>query len=254
MITVAANYWIKLYLEILDDPKMGRLPDRLYRRAIEFFLLAGDYGEDGRLPPVGDIAWRLRLSDEEVKLDLQELAKVRIVTQTDTGWVVTNFSRRQAAASGAERQQAYRDRKRKRQYYGASNGSVTNRYVESDVDSDSDSDSDVVATTTPESQLSAAFVNATGIPELTGGPKRWFDAAEEMARAGVKPEDVVTAVQELRDKNYQIISLRSIVNPAINAMSKRIRGNSTNGALPYPRPPQPTPDEIREGLRNAETF
>jgi hypothetical protein len=29
--------WIKLYLEILDDPKMGKLPDWCWRRAIELF-------------------------------------------------------------------------------------------------------------------------------------------------------------------------------------------------------------------------
>ena len=38
--------WIKLYLEILDDPKMDLLPDWLWRRAIELFLLAGENGND----------------------------------------------------------------------------------------------------------------------------------------------------------------------------------------------------------------
>jgi hypothetical protein len=47
---VAARFWIKLYLEILDDPKMGRLPDHLWRRAVELFLLAGRAGNDGALP------------------------------------------------------------------------------------------------------------------------------------------------------------------------------------------------------------
>ena len=29
------KYWIKLYHEILDDPKMGRLSDRTWRRTNE---------------------------------------------------------------------------------------------------------------------------------------------------------------------------------------------------------------------------
>jgi len=29
---MGSPYWIKLYHEILNDPKMGRLPDRLWRR------------------------------------------------------------------------------------------------------------------------------------------------------------------------------------------------------------------------------
>ena len=40
-----SKYWIKLYHEVLDDPKMARLPDRLYRRCIEVFLLAGKSGD-----------------------------------------------------------------------------------------------------------------------------------------------------------------------------------------------------------------
>ena len=59
------RFWIKLYLEILDDPKMGLLPDWLWRRAIELFLLAGENGNDGLLQPVTDLAWRLRVSTEK---------------------------------------------------------------------------------------------------------------------------------------------------------------------------------------------
>ena len=64
---MASRYWIKLYHEILDDPKMGRLPDALFRRAIELFLIAGENGRDGGLPALADIAWRLRA--DEIELD-----------------------------------------------------------------------------------------------------------------------------------------------------------------------------------------
>jgi hypothetical protein len=58
-IDMKTRFWIKLYLEILDDPKMGQLPDGLWRSAIELFLLAGENGNDGLLQPVTDLAWRL---------------------------------------------------------------------------------------------------------------------------------------------------------------------------------------------------
>lgn len=87
-------------------------------------------------------------------------------------------------------------------------------------------------TSSPASVLSAAFVTETGIPELTGGPQKWIEAAADMVKAGVEPADIITAVNEIRDKGYQIVSLRSIVNPAINAMSKRKRG--TNGGIASP--------------------
>ena len=60
---MASRYWIKLYHEILDDPKMGRLTDRQYRRVIELFLMAGDCEMDGGLPALVDIDLRLRYPD-----------------------------------------------------------------------------------------------------------------------------------------------------------------------------------------------
>jgi hypothetical protein len=71
------------------------------------------------------------------------------------------------------------------------------------------------------SPLSQAFVNATHIPELTGGAPKWCKALQELTKAGVEPIDITTAVFELRNKGYSIVNLGSIVNSAISAMSKR---------------------------------
>ena len=67
---MTGSYWIKLYHEILDDPKMGRLPDKLFRRVIELFLIAGETHENGKLPSIDDMAWRLRLDPEELEKDI----------------------------------------------------------------------------------------------------------------------------------------------------------------------------------------
>jgi len=50
------RFWIKLFLEILDDPKMGFLPDWRWQRAVELFLLAGENWNDGQFQPVTDLA------------------------------------------------------------------------------------------------------------------------------------------------------------------------------------------------------
>ncbi len=122
-----SNYWIKLYHEILDDPKMGRLPDALWRRTIELFLLAGEMEtDDGRLPPSGDMAWRLRLSDAALLADLEALAAIGILRHDVDGWWVANFSKRQGASPAAERMRKYRESRN-----GGSDGvtpaAVTNR-------------------------------------------------------------------------------------------------------------------------------
>lgn len=106
-------YYIKLWYETLDDPKMGRLSDHLYRRAIELFLLAGMQGGDGLLPSVEDIAYRLRADVKSILADLGELEKVNIVSKHKQGWFVTHFAERQAAASDADRAKAYRERQEK---------------------------------------------------------------------------------------------------------------------------------------------
>lgn len=111
-INMTKRFWVKLYIEILDDPKMGLLPDWLWRRAIELFLLAGENGNDGLLQPVTDLAWRLRVSAEKLTESLQALAGVGVVHETPQGWMVTNFKKRQEADTSTERVRRYRERER----------------------------------------------------------------------------------------------------------------------------------------------
>ncbi|NLS78954.1 MAG: hypothetical protein GXY76_17015 [Chloroflexi bacterium] len=134
------KYWIKLYHEILDDPKMGRLSDRLFRRCIEMFLLAGKHDEDGSLPKLDEMAWMLRLGVEELRADVDALAEQGIITKDEDGYFVTHFAERQAAATGSERIRRYRERLHRGQY--TSNvtvtsdvtKSVTNRCVEPELE------------------------------------------------------------------------------------------------------------------------
>jgi DnaD/phage-associated family protein len=112
------RYWIKLYTEIVRDPKMGRLTDRQFRTCINLFALAGTVDEDGKLPPVEDMAWHLRMDDADLTADLEVLARVNIVEQTDGAWIVRKWAERQAKAPSdepervAQRVRNYRERKR----------------------------------------------------------------------------------------------------------------------------------------------
>jgi len=100
---MASKYWIKLYHEILQDPKMGRLPDHLWRRCIEFFLVAGEFEQDGYLPPIKDMAWELRATSEEVEQSLIALSECGIVALVDDRWLVVKFAERQAPVNSTER-------------------------------------------------------------------------------------------------------------------------------------------------------
>ena len=145
---MASKYWIKLYHEILDDPKMGRLPDRLWRRVIEMFLLAGETDQEGQLPTIEDMAWRLRIPEDELRADLERIEQAGIVSIEGDRYIVTRFAERQAPVSDAERMRRYRERKQQTQYYGDDavtdddtdtvTDTVTNRNVDTDTDIDTD--------------------------------------------------------------------------------------------------------------------
>lgn len=112
------GYWIKLYQEILDDPKMATLPDRLWRRIIELFLIAGRTADSGELPDTKQIAWILRCHADEIALDMEQIQSTGIIERTNTGWFITQFAKRQAPSQPKERKQQQRERDHKSQYYG----------------------------------------------------------------------------------------------------------------------------------------
>jgi len=111
------SYWIKLYFEILDDPKMGTLSDRLWRRVVELFLIAGQVHKDGWIPDTKQLAWMLRMDPGELDKELLEIRQLGIIKGAPGGWWICNFKKRQDASTSTERSQAFREKKRAEQYY-----------------------------------------------------------------------------------------------------------------------------------------
>lgn len=141
---MAGNYWIKFYIEILDDPKMATLPDRLWRRFYELCLIAGRSNKNGDIPGIKQTAWILRMDPAELAKDMEELLELGLITDTGddgTGWNITNFSKRQSKLEPAEKMQRYRDERKREHYYNdgvtgpvtLSNNSVT-QITETDTD------------------------------------------------------------------------------------------------------------------------
>lgn len=138
---MASKYWLKLYHEILDDVKVCRLPDSSYRRFIECLLLAGELGEDGLLPEIEVMAWRLRIDEKTCQQDMSRLALAGIVHLDESNrWVVTKFAERQAPVSDKERMRRMRERQNKRTYYEPVTDDVTIRNRDIDIDIDIDID------------------------------------------------------------------------------------------------------------------
>ncbi len=104
--------WIKLYIEILDDPKVGLMPDWLKWRMVQLFLVAREINRDGLLGPVAQLAWRLRVMEDDLIRSLRTMSEIGIVAETPDGWLVVNFRKRQEAVSSTERVHQFRKRER----------------------------------------------------------------------------------------------------------------------------------------------
>lgn len=147
-----AYTWMKLHCKTLDNPKIGFLPDNLWRKYVELMLIAKEYDRGDTLPPVADIAWRLRISPHECNETLQRLEAATLVkkcvtetlqndnepcNETLQNWVLTGFSDTQTAETGAKRVADYRERQKtapktaKKQPKPAEcNDTVTKRYTD----------------------------------------------------------------------------------------------------------------------------
>ena len=113
-----ANYWIKLKHDVLTDPKMGMLNDRVWRLAIELFLLAGVTNKDGQLPSAADISWILRKDYATFLEDLKVLEDVGIIRYENSAPFVINFAKHQAKMPDAERKRKDREAARKEKEAG----------------------------------------------------------------------------------------------------------------------------------------
>ncbi|MCJ7519530.1 MAG: hypothetical protein MUO42_07665 [Anaerolineaceae bacterium] len=231
---MASKYWIKLYHEILDDPKMGRLPDALFRRAIEFFLIAGENNREGALPPLADMAWRLRADEARLYAQMEDLEALNILSRGADGcWLVAHFRERQEASPGFERVRRHRETAQKGEddHPAPCNEAVTKRYTDTDADRDIEPDEKADADGGAESGggilgdgLVKVFIERTEIPPFLGGKGRWVKALERLKQAGVEESDLEQAIDECRQKGLTIASLASVVNPAIIARSRRRAG------------------------------
>lgn len=166
------RYWIKLYTEILKDPKMGRLTDRQFRTCINLFALAGEHDQEGALPSVADMSWTLRMDETELLDNLNELAKVGIVRCINDTWLVCKWQERQAKAPSAapdkvlQRVHDYRQRQRNESVTTLQDEvkrGVTPPETETDIETETETDteSERGATFTPGPVVARASVTRT---------------------------------------------------------------------------------------------
>jgi len=82
--------WIKLHRSILDQHDINMISDCSFRVLIGLWILASESkGQDGTLPPIPEIAFRLRLTEKKINDCLKELTS--FVVQHDINMISERY-------------------------------------------------------------------------------------------------------------------------------------------------------------------
>ena len=136
--------WFRLYIELIDDPKMSKLSDAAFRHMILLFCLAAERKKDGIIDlTFEEICWRLRLKKENLQSTLAELLALNIVTKTKKCLKITNWKKRQFKSDNVSlRVQKYRQKKRQSETLHETLHETLD-VTPPDTDTDTDTDTDI---------------------------------------------------------------------------------------------------------------
>ena len=106
--------WLRLYSEMLDDPKIQRLLPPLFKIWVNLLCLANkNESSRGELPCIEDIAFCLRISEEETADALQTLKRKGLIDSKGEGFIPRNWVKRQPESdNAAKRMQEKRDKEK----------------------------------------------------------------------------------------------------------------------------------------------
>jgi hypothetical protein len=113
--------WFRFYTPVVDDPKAQMLAPDLFKHWVNVLCIAAE--NDGELPALSAVAFKLRLAEPKAAGVLAKLCSFGLLDKTDKGFKPHNWDGRQYKSdrddTAAERAKRYRDGKRER------NASVT---------------------------------------------------------------------------------------------------------------------------------
>lgn len=104
--------WFRFYTEVVDDPKVQRLNATVFRFWVNLLCLVAS--RNGEVPPIDDVAFRLRMSTHDAGQYLDELIMAGLVDiQRDGRRIIHNWSCRQYLSDNStERVRRHRARLR----------------------------------------------------------------------------------------------------------------------------------------------
>lgn len=107
--------WFRLHDELVDDPKVQCLPDALFRALINLWCITSQ--NDGQLPPVDAMAFKLRLKPVRVAAIITSLTEAGLIVEDEAGTHPHNWNGRQYKSdvtdpTAPQRMQRYRNKRK----------------------------------------------------------------------------------------------------------------------------------------------
>jgi len=224
--------WVKVYTEMLDDPKLAKINDVIKWRFIELILVAAECDAGGAFivgdseMTIDDIAWRLRADKEKLSSDIETLIKSSLLHRDGTILEIPKFADRQGPtqkekrASWKERQQKRRERVTRESQNPDDTGHALEKRREEKNREEKNREEEVPEQPGNFAIFDDTFQMKTRISNYT--PMVAIKAFEQITAAGATVDDMVKAIEEMAKKSYAIVSPASIVNPTINCMNFRL--------------------------------
>jgi len=224
--------WIKLYTEMLDDPKIGLLSVELRWRFVELLLLAGECDEDGLLlisekpMTVPDMAWRLRADEQVLGTELEELQQAGLIDFKDSTWYIVKFSERQGRPQKEKREQWREAQQRHRDKADdvIDDTSISHAPREEEIREEKEErrgESEEISTVQRAAEeLTGLLLCANDVPIVN----QW-------EREGVIADDIRDALAWRKDNNRPPVkSIAQLAGGVATARSKRVQGKAARAS------------------------
>lgn len=210
--------WFRFYSDALDDPKVQRLPDYLFKRWVNLLCLANEGEPRGVLPSIEDIAFRLRISADEAAETVAELSRRGLLDDNDETLHPHNWENRQRRSDDV----AARVQKHRAKQEGPVTAPVTDNVTETpqrrlDTDTDTDADPEERKTTEPARARAtvaldtpyavfSAFLEEIGTYEADVAPawkKKQLGVAKRLVEQGFGADKVRRYVRYMRSETWR---------------------------------------------------
>ena len=153
------SLWLRLYTEVLNDPKVQRLDGDTFKGWVNLLCVAKESSGNGTLPALIDIAFYLRTDANTAGQLVQRLIDAGLIDQVGEYYVMHGWNLRQYESdndpTAIERKRRERDRKRdvtdnvtdmsrvtSRTSHGQCHANVTRTETETETETETDTDTE----------------------------------------------------------------------------------------------------------------